>query len=89
MLTHQGREQVLGEIAGDADEDVTDIAIPNRSFTFGQLKRAQAAGDRESLLKRGRTVVTVDLGGDYLNLEAFCQVITTRIANDVGAIRDR
>lgn len=44
-----------------------DIQIPELPFTFGILKRAQAIGDREALLKHKRKVITIDLGDDYLN----------------------
>jgi glucose-6-phosphate isomerase len=46
--------------ANDAD----DVSIPGQPYTFGQLKRAQAAGDFESLRSRGRPVVRVGLGDD-------------------------
>jgi glucose-6-phosphate isomerase len=36
-----------------------DIAIPGRSFTFGDLVSAQAAGDYLALQERGRRVFRV------------------------------
>jgi hypothetical protein len=71
--------QVLGEIGIDGSTEGLDVAIPGKGFTFGQLKRAQAAGDRESLSKRGRPVVTVDLGNDFMMLEMLCQSLTATI----------
>jgi hypothetical protein len=39
----------------------TDLEIPGRPFTFGQLLRAQALGDVAALLRRGRRVSYVHL----------------------------
>jgi len=39
-----------------------DLSIPGRPYTFGQLKRAQAIGDFQSLVARGRPVLRVHLG---------------------------
>ena len=44
--------------------DGEDVAIPGMTFTFGQLKRAQAIGDFQSLADHGRPVVRVHLGVD-------------------------
>ena len=41
-----------------------DAAIPGRAFTFGRLVAAQAEGDLQALLKRGRRAVRLDLGAD-------------------------
>jgi glucose-6-phosphate isomerase len=40
-------------------DDPEDAAIPGRSFSFGQLKRAQAAGDLAALRAAGRRAVHV------------------------------
>ncbi|HXK33395.1 MAG TPA: hypothetical protein VNM91_05185, partial [Dehalococcoidia bacterium] len=45
-------------------DDVLDVAVPGRPYTFGQLKRAQALGDFESLAARGRPIVRLHLGAD-------------------------
>jgi hypothetical protein len=37
------------------------LAIPDRSFGFGKLIRAQADGDLASLCERGRPIVRVNL----------------------------
>jgi transaldolase / glucose-6-phosphate isomerase len=53
-----------------------DIQIPELPYTFGILKRAQAIGDREALLKHKRKVVTIDLGENYLEgLNIFRKLI--------------
>ncbi|MEX0750720.1 MAG: glucose-6-phosphate isomerase, partial [Dehalococcoidia bacterium] len=44
--------------------DVRDIEVPGKEYTFGQLKRAQAIGDFESLVAHGRPVLRVHLGTD-------------------------
>jgi transaldolase/glucose-6-phosphate isomerase len=46
------------------DEPAADLPVPETSYTFGKLIRAQAAGDRQALLQRGRRVLRIDLGGD-------------------------
>lgn len=45
-------------------EDVKDIAIPDKPYTFGVLKESQAIGDYESLVKHKRRVLKIDLGKD-------------------------
>lgn len=42
-------------------EDVTDVAVPGRGHTFGQLLRAQAVGDLLALQEAGRRVSLVTL----------------------------
>jgi hypothetical protein len=46
--------QVTGAVA-------TDLAVPGRPYTLGQLQAAQAAGDRQALVRRGRPVVRLHL----------------------------
>ncbi len=46
------------------ETDPTDLPIPAAPYTFGQLKRAQAIGDLESLAEHGRAVLRVHLGKD-------------------------
>jgi glucose-6-phosphate isomerase len=41
--------------------DVADLAIPDSPFTFGELIRAQAAGDAAVLAEHGRPVLTLKL----------------------------
>ena len=47
---------VFLQIVGD---DPVDVAIPGRSFSFSQLKQAQAAGDYRALKDKGRRVARV------------------------------
>ena len=54
----------------------TDLEIPNAQFTFGDLKRAQAQGDWQSLLERGRRVVLLETGSrPALELERLVEQI--------------
>ena len=46
------------------DQPTEDLAVPETSYTFGTLIRAQAEGDRQALEQRGRTVLRVQLGAD-------------------------
>jgi glucose-6-phosphate isomerase len=46
--------QITGAVA-------TDLAVPGRPYTFGQLQAAQAAGDRQALTRRGRPVLRLHL----------------------------
>ncbi|MFF5172237.1 glucose-6-phosphate isomerase [Micromonospora sp. NPDC000089] len=38
-----------------------DLPVPGRPYTFGQLQAAQAAGDRQALVDRGRPVLRLHL----------------------------
>ncbi len=40
------------------------LPVPETDFTFAKLIRAQADGDRQALIGRGRTVLRIDLGAD-------------------------
>jgi glucose-6-phosphate isomerase len=40
---------------------VSDVPIPDRPYTFGELEAAQAAGDRQALTGRGRPLVRLHL----------------------------
>lgn len=57
---HKGgpAEGVFVQILESAD---IDLEIPGRPFTFGELIRAQAAGDAQVLAAHGRPVVTLTL----------------------------
>jgi len=46
------------------DEPADDVPVPETSYTFGTLIRAQADGDRQALEQRGRTVLRIQLGRD-------------------------
>jgi transaldolase/glucose-6-phosphate isomerase len=44
------------------DEPPIDVPVPETDYTFGQLIQAQALGDYQALVQRGRRVLRVQLG---------------------------
>jgi hypothetical protein len=40
-----------------------DLDIPGQNMTFGILERAQALGDYEALVTRGRRIIRIHLPG--------------------------
>jgi transaldolase/glucose-6-phosphate isomerase len=46
------------------DRPAEDVPVPESSYTFGTLIRAQAEGDRQALEQRGRQVLRVQLDQD-------------------------
>ena len=62
--------------------DARDLPIPERGYSFGVLKRAQAIGDLNALRDVGRRVVRVDIGEDVPGgLEALEQAIEAALAH--------
>jgi transaldolase / glucose-6-phosphate isomerase len=45
-------------------DDAEDLAVPGQTYTFGIVKAAQARGDFEVLVERGRRALRVHLGAD-------------------------
>ncbi len=45
-------------------DDAFDLAVPGQKYTFGVVKTAQARGDFQVLLDRGRRALRVHLGAD-------------------------
>ena len=45
-------------------EDAADLSVPNRRYSFGAVKAAQARGDFQVLADRGRRLLRVHLGAD-------------------------
>lgn len=45
-------------------DDIDDLEVPGRSYTFGVVKAAQASGDFSVLAARGRRLMQVHLGRD-------------------------
>jgi transaldolase/glucose-6-phosphate isomerase len=56
-----GDNGVFLQLTGGA---ARDLPLPGEKFTFGVLARAQAIGDYESLVTRGRRALSIDLGED-------------------------
>ncbi len=58
------------------DDPERDLPVPETTYTFGQLIRAQAAGDAMALEQRGRRVLRIDLGPDAVKgLETLAGMI--------------
>jgi transaldolase/glucose-6-phosphate isomerase len=58
----------------------SDVPIPDEKFGFGALVRAQAIGDFQSLLKRDRRALSVDLGADVdAGLEQLAQAVKNAV----------
>ena len=47
--------------------DHLDFKVPQSSYTFSVLKQAQAQGDFEALLAKGRRALRIDLGNDIVS----------------------
>ncbi|RPI17272.1 MAG: bifunctional transaldolase/phosoglucose isomerase [Ignavibacteriae bacterium] len=60
---HKGGPNTFMGIQITAD-DAIDLVIPGEPYSFGTLKRAQAIGDMQSLIKHKRRVVNVHIKGD-------------------------
>ncbi len=45
-------------------DDAHDLAVPGQKYTFGVVKAAQARGDLEVLMERGRRALRLHLGAD-------------------------
>jgi transaldolase/glucose-6-phosphate isomerase len=58
------------------DEPADDVPVPETSYTFGELIRAQAEGDALALEQRGRRVLRVNVGRDALKgLERLVEMV--------------
>jgi transaldolase/glucose-6-phosphate isomerase len=55
---------VFLQITADVAED---IEVPGQKYTFGVVKAAQARGDLQVLVERGRRALRVHLGADVPN----------------------
>jgi transaldolase/glucose-6-phosphate isomerase len=58
----------------------TDMPIPGENITFGELVRAQAIGDYESLVSRHRRALSIDLGSD---VDAGLELLANAVKNAV------
>jgi transaldolase/glucose-6-phosphate isomerase len=57
-------------------DDEFDIAVPGQKYTFGIVKAAQARGDFQVLLDRGRRALRIHLAADVKDgLERLLSVI--------------
>jgi transaldolase/glucose-6-phosphate isomerase len=62
------------------DEPAADLPVPETDYTFGALIRAQALGDYQALVQRGRRVLRLQLGA---NAEAGLRTLAAAIAPQV------
>ncbi len=67
---HKGGPAV-GVFLQITSDEPTDLEIPDRPFTFGQLIRAQAQGDAAVLAEHGRPVLTLNLTDPEKNLNTL------------------
>lgn len=49
------------------DRPTTDLAVPETTYTFARILRAQAEGDATALRQKGRRLLAVDIGSDVLS----------------------
>ena len=62
-------------------DDANDLAVPARQYTFGVIKAAQARGDFEVLMERGRRALRVHLGPDVTaGLHQLQQIIVAALS---------
>jgi len=57
-------------------DDAQDLAVPDQKYTFGIVKAAQARGDFQVLVERGRRALRVHLGAD---LESSLKVLAAAV----------
>ncbi len=57
-------------------DDAVDIPVPGQKYTFGVVKAAQARGDFQVLLDRGRRALRVHIAGETVSgLERLCKLL--------------
>ncbi len=57
-------------------DDVSDLPVPGQKYTFGVVKSAQARGDFQVLIDRGRRALRIHLGSDVIaGLEKVLEMI--------------
>ncbi|HEV7698713.1 MAG TPA: bifunctional transaldolase/phosoglucose isomerase [Pyrinomonadaceae bacterium] len=69
-----GNNGVFLQITSD---DASDLEVPGQKYTFGVVKAAQARGDFQVLVDRGRRALRVHLGADVnAGLQRLAEIIT-------------
>jgi transaldolase/glucose-6-phosphate isomerase len=62
-------------------DDAADVPVPGQTYTFGVVKAAQARGDLQVLLERGRRALRIHLGHDVrLGLAALQSAVAQATA---------
>lgn len=62
----QGRAE-YGRFVQITADDAADLPVPGRKYTFGVVKAAQARGDFQVLLDRGRRALRMHIGADIIS----------------------
>jgi transaldolase/glucose-6-phosphate isomerase len=66
-------------------DDVHDVPVPDRKYTFGIVKAAQARGDFQVLVERGRRAIRAHLGGNVASgLERLATALRTALRHPRG-----
>ncbi|MBI5867175.1 MAG: hypothetical protein HZB43_02600 [candidate division Zixibacteria bacterium] len=73
---YKGGPQTGAFLVISSDES-SDVRIPGADYSFSMLKMAQAMGDAESLVTRGRPLVHVHLTKDQAGLENLAAMLTS------------
>ena len=60
-------------------DDLADIDVPGHSYSFGVVKAAQARGDLEVLVERGRRAMRVHLKHIDAGLAELARAIDTAL----------
>ena len=71
---HKGGPAIGSYLQITADT-TTDLEVPDRPFTFGQLITAQATGDAQVLAEHGRPVLRLNLRDRASGLRRLQQVV--------------
>lgn len=63
-------------------DDAADLQVPGRRYSFGTVKAAQARGDFEVLMARGRRALRVHVGPDVdAGLQRIGRIVTEALAS--------
>lgn len=66
----------------------SDIPVPETSYTFGQLKIAQALGDFEAIQNKGLPIILIDLGKNpEQGLLKFSKILKNYLSNQKIALK--
>ena len=64
-------------------EEERDLAIPDRAYSFGVLKRAQALGDLQALRTAGRRVVRIHVGSSAeIGLQRLVRAVRSAVRTE-------
>ena len=72
--------RILGWVLQITCDDARDLAVPGEKYSFGTVKAAQARGDFEVLLERGRRALRVHLVDVEAGLARLARAISAGLA---------